>query len=60
MKVTQNDSGSLDQIQYQVLPGAMIEHDWMCVRQARVRHLVTLWTVVHQAPLSLGFSEQEY
>ena len=25
-----------------------------------VRIFVTLWTVVHQAPLSLGFSRQEY
>ena len=31
MKVTQNDSGSLDQIQYRVLPGTMTEHDQMCV-----------------------------
>ena len=26
----------------------------------RVRLLVTLWTVAHQAPLSMGFSRQEY
>ena len=25
-----------------------------------IRLLVTLWTVVHQAPLSMGFSSQEY
>ena len=25
-----------------------------------VRLLVTLWTVAHQAPLSMGFSRQEY
>ena len=25
-----------------------------------VRLFVTLWTVAHQAPLSLGFSRQEY
>ena len=23
-------------------------------------HIVTLWTVAHQAPLSMGFSRQEY
>ena len=27
---------------------------------SRVRLLATLWTVAHQAPLSLGFSRQEY
>ena len=27
---------------------------------SRVRLLVTPWTVAHQAPLSLGFSRQEY
>ena len=25
-----------------------------------VRLIVTLWTVAHQAPLSMGFSRQEY
>ena len=25
-----------------------------------VRHFLTLWTVAHQAPLSMGFSRQEY
>ena len=34
----------------------------VCVlsRFSRVRLFVTLWTVAHQAPLSLGFSRQEY
>ena len=27
---------------------------------SRVRLSVTLWTVAHQAPLSMGFSRQEY
>ena len=27
---------------------------------SRVQLLVTLWTVVRQAPLSMGFSRQEY
>ena len=31
----------------------------MCVF-SRVQLLVTLWTVAHQAPLSMGFSQQEY
>ena len=26
----------------------------------RVQHFVTLWTVAHQAPLSMGFSRQEH
>ena len=29
-------------------------------RFSRVRLVVTLWTVAHQAPLSMGFSRQEY
>ena len=34
----------------------------LCVlsRFSRVQLFVTLWTVAHQAPLSLGFSRQEY
>ena len=31
----------------------------MCVF-GRVQLLVTLWTVAHQAPLSVGYSQQEY
>ena len=27
---------------------------------SRVRLFVTLWTVAHEAPLSMGFSRQEY
>ena len=29
-------------------------------RFSRVQFFVTLWIVVHQAPLSMGFSRQEY
>ena len=34
----------------------------MCVlsRLSHVKFFVTLWTVAHQAPLSMGFSMQEY
>ena len=33
----------------------------VCVHTLRqVQHFVTPWTVVHQAPLSMGFSRQEY
>ena len=34
----------------------------MCVLScfSRVQLLATLWTVAHQAPLSTGFSRQEY
>ena len=32
----------------------------MVSRFSHVRLFVTLWTVAHQAPLSMGFSRQEY
>ena len=33
----------------------------MCVKSlSRVRLFTTLWTVARQAPLSMGFSRQEY
>ena len=32
----------------------------MTTRFSHVRLFVTAWTIVHQAPLSLGFSRQEY
>ena len=32
----------------------------MLGRFSRVQLFVTLWTVAHQAPLSMGFSRQEY
>ena len=33
----------------------------MCVKSlSRVQVFVTLWTVAHQAPLSLGLPRQEY
>ena len=32
----------------------------LCVVLSRVPLFVTSWTVVHQAPLSMGFSRQEY
>ena len=32
----------------------------MSSRFSRVRLFSTLWTVAHQAPLSMGFSRQEY
>ena len=33
----------------------------VCVKSlSRVRLFVTLWTVAHQAPPSMGFSSQEY
>ena len=33
---------------------------WRCLVLSRVRRLATPWTVAHQAPLSMGFSRQEY
>ena len=35
-------------------------HVYVLSRFSRVRLFVTLWTVAHQAPLSIGFSWQEY
>ena len=32
----------------------------VCVCLSRVHLFVTPWTVAHQAPLSMGFSRQEY
>ena len=39
-----------------------ISHSCLCVlsRFSCVRHFVTLWTIACQAPLSIGFSRQEY
>ena len=33
---------------------------WQCQALSRVQLFVTPWTVAHQAPLSMGFSRQEY
>ena len=33
---------------------------WMLIHFSHVRLFVTLWTVTHQVPLSMGFSRQEY
>ena len=51
-------------------PGRAVTRRWakvyvLCVRVSvkllsRVRLFATPWTVVHQAPLSVGFSRQEY
>ena len=35
-------------------------HEYMLSLFSHVRLFVTLWTVAHQAPLSMGFSRQEY
>ena len=32
----------------------------LCSKVSRVQFFATLWTVIHQAPLSMGFSRQEY
>ena len=32
----------------------------VCESLSHVRLFATLWTVAHQAPLSMGFSRQEY
>ena len=33
---------------------------WVLSHFSRVQLCATLWTIVHQAPLSMGFSKQEY
>ena len=35
-------------------------HACMCAKLLQFRFFVTLWTVAHQAPLSMGFSWQEW
>ena len=49
---------------YFLLGNSYIKHEFpMCCvlsRSSPVRHFATLWTVAHQAPLSMGFSRQEY
>ena len=35
-------------------------HVYVLSRFSRVRLFVALWTVAHRAPLSMGFSRQEY
>ena len=47
------------------LPGLfcfLLRHVSACVLShfSRVQLFVTLWTIAHQAPLSMGFSRQEY
>ena len=43
---------------------ALAQTLYMCVcilsHSSRVQLFATAWTVVHQAPLSMGFSRQEY
>ena len=41
---------------------AFLSLDTLCTLHhfSRVQLLVTLWTAAHQAPLSMGFSRQEY
>ena len=41
-------------------PQPSFEAAFMLSRFSRVRLFVTPWTVAHQAPLSMGFSRQEY
>ena len=39
---------------------AGLKWKWKCYSLSRVRLFATPWTVVHQAPLSMRFSRQEY
>ena len=38
----------------------ILRWDGMKIQQKRQANFVTLWTIAHQAPLSMGFSRQEY
>ena len=40
--------------------GVGLSSEYMLSRYSRVQFSATLWTVAHQAPLSMGFSRQEY
>ena len=37
-----------------------MSYGWMLNHFSHVQLCVMLWTVAHQAPLSMGFSRQEY
>ena len=47
-------------VQHQNQLLSFIYHACMLSRFSHVRLIQTLWTVTHQAPLSMGFSRQEY
>ena len=36
------------------------QYKWECPLLSHIRFFVTPWTIAHQAPLSMGFSRQEY
>ena len=40
--------------------GAVLRAYCYCLVASLMSDYATLWTVVHQAPLSMGFSRQEY
>ena len=42
------------------LPLSTRPRSWICVSCSVVSDSVTLWTVAHEAPLSVGFSRREY
>ena len=48
------------QILYCQSGGTLISSTYMLSHSSCVALFVTLWTVAHQAPLSIGFSRQEY
>ena len=47
---------------FQTSPFSYIYYGWagLCWVASRVRLFATTWTAAHQAPLSMGFSRQEY
>ena len=54
-------SGSKRQVRWSGIPISFrIFHSLLWTLFSRVQFCVTLWTVAHQAHLSMGFSKQEY
>ena len=45
---------------FMVFMVVMFSHTYACVHATSLQSCLTLWTVAHQAPLSMGFSRQEY
>ena len=64
MKKEQKERVSLGQgrskMLYYSMLGMLQEEDFVPSHFSHVQLCVTLWIVAHQAPLSMGFSRQEY
>ena len=45
---------------FMVLMVLMFSHMYVCISAKLLQSCLTVWTVAHRAPLSMGFSRQEY